>query len=131
MQAAYSRLHEQGFAHSIECRQKGVLAGGLYGIALDRVFFGESMFSRARDASKVSLHALVQHAEMTGIKVIDCQIRTAHLTTLGAREIPREQFQDILLHYVRTTTPQKKWRLPETKKEGFGPAGACQEEEKE
>ncbi len=131
MQAAYCQLHEQGFAHSIECWHEGMLAGGLYGIALDRVFFGESMFSLARDASKIALHALVQHAEMTGIQVIDCQIRTAHLTTLGAREIPREQFQELLLKCIKTTEPQKKWRLLETKKEGIGPADACQEEKKE
>jgi len=111
MQTAYLRLHERGYAHSIECRQEGTLAGGLYGIALDRVFFGESMFSLVKDASKVALHELVQYAKMSGIHMIDCQIRTEHLTTLGAREISREHFQKILLQYIRTMEPQKKWRL--------------------
>lgn len=131
MMIAYRNLHNQGYAHSIECRQEGSLAGGLYGIAIDQVFFGESMFSRARDASKVALHALVQHAKTSGIKVIDCQIRTAHLATLGAREISREYFQDILLKFAKTIEPQKKWRLPETNKKGVGSADACQEEKKE
>jgi leucyl/phenylalanyl-tRNA--protein transferase len=109
MQAAYCNLHEHGYAHSIECWQQESLAGGLYGIVLDRVFFGESMFSLEKDASKVALHALVQHTKMSGIRVIDCQVKTAHLTTLGAREISRESFQDLLLRYVGNIQPQKNW----------------------
>ena len=109
---------------------EGSLAGGLYGIALDQVFFGESMYSQVKDASKVALHALVRHAEITGIKIIDCQIRTEHLATFGAREISREHFQEILKKYIRSDYPQKKWRLHNTNKEGIGHAGACQEERK-
>ena len=109
MKAAYCNLHEHGYAHSIECWQQKTLAGGLYGIIIDRVFFGESMFSMKKDASKVALHALVQHAKMSGIQIIDCQIKTAHLTTFGAREISREDFQDLLLRYARNIQPQKNW----------------------
>lgn len=111
MKSAYIHLHELGYAHSIECWQDTVLAGGLYGVALDRVFFGESMFSRVRDASKIALHALVQYALLAGIKVIDCQIRTPHLAGFGAREVSRQDFQGMLIRFIRNTEPQKKWRL--------------------
>ena len=125
---AYCRLHELGYAHSIECRRGSELAGGLYGIALGRIFFGESMFSLVRDASKVALQALVRHAAATGIRMIDCQMRTEHLVRLGARELPRKDFQHILDRFVYPLAPQKKWRLRYTDKEGIGTAGACQEE---
>lgn len=111
MQKAYIRLHELGYAHSIECWQDSILAGGLYGIALDRVFFGESMFTRVQDASKTALHALVQYALRSDISLIDCQIRTEHLAGFGAREISREDFQNMLQRFIRTVEPQKKWRL--------------------
>lgn len=127
---AYCRLHALGFAHSIECWQGTVLAGGLYGLALGRVFFGESMFSDRTDASKIALYALVRDARMLGIKMIDCQMRTEHLVRFGARELPRKQFQDMLAKLVSPALPQKKWRLQWTNKEGIGPADACQEEEK-
>ncbi len=111
MQQAYSHLHELGFAHSIECRHDGKIVGGLYGIAMGQIFFGESMFSRKTDSSKVALSALVSHALKTGIKLIDCQMTTEHLLQFGAREISREHWQKLLHRYITTTVPQKKWRL--------------------
>lgn len=92
MQAAYGRLHEQGHAHSFETRLDGELVGGLYGVALGRVFFGESMFSLERDASKVALHALVRHMLASGGRLIDCQVASTHLASLGARNVPRREF---------------------------------------
>jgi len=111
MQEAYRQLHELGFAHSIECWQDNELAGGLYGVALGRVFFGESMFSRKTNASKVALEALVRHAHRTGIEVIDCQMTTEHLLRFGAREISGTYFQQLLRLYVSTRVIHKKWRL--------------------
>ena len=104
MLEAYGRLHRLGYAHSVETWIDGGLAGGLYGVALGRVFFGESMFSRLRDASKIALAALVAHLDSTGFALIDCQMRTSHLESLGAREIPRARFARVLeelLHYPR------------------------------
>lgn len=92
MQAAYQRLHEQGHAHSFETRLDGELVGGLYGVALGDVFFGESMFSLERDASKVALHALVGQMLANGGRLIDCQVASAHLASLGARNLPRREF---------------------------------------
>jgi leucyl/phenylalanyl-tRNA--protein transferase len=112
MQAAYIRLHELGFAHSIECRKDGALVGGLYGVCLDRLFFGESMFSRQSDASKVALAALVNYAQETGIQAIDCQMTTSHLLRFGSRELEREAFQTLLEQYIQHIKPQEKWRLP-------------------
>ena len=89
---AYSDLHRRGIAHSVETWIDGRLAGGLYGVALGRMFFGESMFSRATDASKIALAALVQLLRIEQVPVIDCQQNTRHLSSLGAREIPRTQF---------------------------------------
>jgi len=111
MKEVYIKLHTQGYAHSIECWQETELAGGLYGIALDRMFFGESMFSGVKDASKYALHALVQYALQAGIRLIDCQIRTEHLAGFGAREVSREDFQDMLARFILGADPQKKWRL--------------------
>ena len=102
MIAAYRGLHRLGYAHSVETWIDGDLAGGLYGVAIGRVFFGESMFSRTRDASKIALAALVAHLESAGFGLIDCQMRTPHLETLGAREIPRRRFSRLLeelIHY--------------------------------
>ena len=82
------RLHELGYAHSVEAWIDGELAGGLYGVAIGRVFFGESMFARAPDASKIALVGLVRRLAADGFGLIDCQMHTAHLASLGAREIP-------------------------------------------
>lgn len=112
MHEAYCRLHELGFAHSIECWREGELAGGLYGVCLDRVFFGESMFTRITDASKVALAALVRQARRLGIALIDCQMTTEHLLRFGARELSREQFMAQLDEHIDSCLPQKKWRLP-------------------
>ncbi len=101
MRAAYIGLHQLGFAHSIEVRRAGVLIGGLYGVRLGGVFFGESMFSRARDGSKVALAHLVAMCPRNAIALIDCQMPSAHLASLGARAIPRGQFQALLERWVR------------------------------
>jgi len=92
MKSSYQRLHQLGFAHSFETRLDGELVGGLYGVSLGRAFFGESMFSRASNASKVAFHALVQFALQHEFDFIDCQLYTDHLASLGAEEIPRTQF---------------------------------------
>jgi leucyl/phenylalanyl-tRNA--protein transferase len=112
MQRAYGQLHELGFAHSIECWHEGKLAGGLYGVCLDRIFFGESMFSRMTDASKVALSALVRQALHLDLALIDCQMTTEHLLRFGARELSREKFQVQLDAHIEHCLPQKKWRLP-------------------
>jgi len=92
MRAAYLALHQLGYAHSIETWHADALVGGLYGVHLGEVFFGESMFSREADASKVALSALVRHALATDITLIDCQMPSRHLASLGSRSIPRSEF---------------------------------------
>ncbi|WP_417913525.1 leucyl/phenylalanyl-tRNA--protein transferase [Candidatus Electronema sp. JM] len=111
MQAAYIRLHELGFAHSVECRFEGELVGGLYGLCLDRMFFGESMFALRDDASKVAVAALVSHARSSGIQAIDCQMTTAHMLRFGSRELDRQAFQELLEQLVQRIQPQERWRL--------------------
>jgi leucyl/phenylalanyl-tRNA--protein transferase len=92
MIAAYSELHHMGHAHSVETWMDGELAGGLYGIALGRMFYGESMFSRKTDASKIALAHLCAQLARWNFGMIDCQMNTPHLASLGAREIPRKEF---------------------------------------
>ena len=89
-------LHASGHAHSVECRQDGALVGGLYGVAIGGAFFGESMFSRARDASKVALVHLVARLRRGGFSLLDTQFVTAHLTQFGAIEIPRDSYRERL-----------------------------------
>jgi leucyl/phenylalanyl-tRNA--protein transferase len=89
---AYIELHRRGIAHSVETWIDGALVGGLYGLSIGRMFFGESMFARATDASKIALAHLVSFAREHGIPMLDCQQETAHLASLGARPIPREDF---------------------------------------
>jgi leucyl/phenylalanyl-tRNA--protein transferase len=96
MHAAYLSLHQQHYAHSIEVWQDDRLVGGLYGIALGQAFFGESMFSRVSDASKVALVILCQALSAAGFKVIDCQVASDHLFSLGAVEISRKQFMSLI-----------------------------------
>jgi leucyl/phenylalanyl-tRNA--protein transferase len=96
MRSAYLALHNLGYAHSIEVWQGSDLAGGLYGIALGDVFFGESMFSQVTDASKAALVKLVRLAEDQGITLIDCQVATHHLATLGSQLMPRDEFLGLL-----------------------------------
>jgi leucyl/phenylalanyl-tRNA--protein transferase len=108
MIAAYVRLHRMGVAHSIETWMNGELAGGLYGIGIGRMFYGESMFSRKTDASKIALAHLSLQLQRWNFGMIDCQMKTTHLATLGAREIPRRQFLERLqelIHYPDTVTP--------------------------
>jgi len=102
MRAAYLELHRLEHAHSIEIRRDGALVGGLYGVRLGGVFFGESMFSRERDASKAALAHLVAVCRRNSLAVIDCQLPSRHLTTLGSRTIPRSQFQALLREHART-----------------------------
>lgn len=90
---AYTELHRLGLAHSVECRQEGRLAGGLYGVALGGAFFGESMFSRATDASKVALVALVERLSARGFVLLDTQYQTPHLSRFGTIEIPRREYE--------------------------------------
>jgi len=100
MREAYLALHRLGHAHSVETWLGAELVGGLYGVRLGGVFFGESMFSRARDASKVALAHLVAVCRRNSIAVIDCQLASRHLASLGARSIPRTQFQALLQEWV-------------------------------
>jgi leucyl/phenylalanyl-tRNA--protein transferase len=109
MHAAYHRLHELGYAHSVETWLEGSLAGGLYGVALGGVFFGESMFARRRDASKLALVALVKKVSREGYGLIDCQLPTAHLATMGARPIPRRDFLRRLGELIHYAHPPGSW----------------------
>ncbi len=96
MKNAYRELHRKGYAHSVEAWQSERLVGGLYGISIGRVFFGESMFSRVSNASKVAFVSLVENLKRIRFKLIDCQVRTDHLIRFGAREIPRKSFLEQL-----------------------------------
>jgi leucyl/phenylalanyl-tRNA--protein transferase len=109
MRTAYARLHRAGHAHSFECWQDGALVGGLYGVAVGRMFYGESMFSHATDASKVALVALVEELRRRGFPLIDCQVRTPLLAQLGAREIPRAEFLRALRALVHYPEPGGRW----------------------
>jgi leucyl/phenylalanyl-tRNA--protein transferase len=109
MHAAYQRLHELGYAHSAEAWVDGELAGGLYGVAIGRMFYGESMFTRQRDASKIALVHIVRHLEARGCGMIDCQMRTDHLASLGAREIPRTEFSRRLAELLNYPDRPYKW----------------------
>jgi leucyl/phenylalanyl-tRNA---protein transferase len=113
MNAAYSRLFEMGHAHSVETWADGLLVGGLYGVALGRMFFGESMFTRATDASKVGFVHMVAQFGRWGVPLIDCQMPTAHLASLGAREIPRSEFLDHVEQLVRAEPLRSPWRFDE------------------
>jgi leucyl/phenylalanyl-tRNA---protein transferase len=110
MIAAYTALHERGIAHSVESWREGELVGGLYGVSLGGVFFGESMFARAPDASKVALVHLVERLRGADCRVIDCQQATAHLASLGAREIPRSTFAQLLRESIQYPPTGERWR---------------------
>lgn len=101
MHAAYSRMHQLGYGHSIECWQEDRLVGGLYGLAFGKAFFGESMFSRERDASKVAMVYLARQLQAWGFGLIDCQVASPHLFSMGAQEIPRTEF---IQHLQRLTS---------------------------
>ena len=111
MVQAYVTLHRAGFAHSVETWIDGRLAGGLYGVSIGRAFFGESMFSRAPDASKLALAHLARQLERWQFGLIDCQMATSHLASLGAREIPRTDFIRALSELVNYPTRTGAWRF--------------------
>jgi leucyl/phenylalanyl-tRNA--protein transferase len=111
MVAAYTGLHTKGTAHSVETWIDGELAGGLYGVALGRVFFGESMFTRVTDASKLALAHLARQLARWEFGMIDCQMSTPHLASLGAREVPRAQFMRKLSELVNYPARTGEWRF--------------------
>jgi leucyl/phenylalanyl-tRNA--protein transferase len=108
---AYAGLARAGLAHSVETWIDGELAGGLYGVALGRMFYGESMFTRAPDASKLALAHLVRQLGRWEFGMIDCQMKTAHLARFGAREIPRADFIRKLANLVNYPVTARNWRL--------------------
>ena len=114
MMDAYCRLHESGFAHSVEAWHQGELVGGLYGVSLGRCFFGESMFTRISNASNVALVKLVEYLNTLSFDMIDCQITTDHLIRFGAREVSRARFLAQLKKSLETPTKKGKWQMPET-----------------
>jgi leucyl/phenylalanyl-tRNA--protein transferase len=109
--AAFAELHALGWAHSFETWQDGELVGGLYGIAIGRVFFGESMFARVSDASKVAFVRLVEHLRSRGFALVDCQVASAHLETLGASNLPRAEFLTALARLCEPAGTPQRWRL--------------------
>ena len=106
---AYASLHERGYAHSVEAWRDGELIGGLYGVAIGRMFFGESMFARESDASKVALAHLVAMLRARAVPLVDCQQQTGHLASFGARPIPRRMFADLVAGLVHSTAPGGAW----------------------
>lgn len=113
MESAYTQLHEIGIAHSVEAWQGEELAGGLYGVSLGRMFFGESMFSLARDASKVALVALCRHLVKNGFPLIDCQVSSEHIHSMGAIKIPRTEFLAIVRNESLQQVPAGVWTTGE------------------
>ncbi|MEI8014625.1 MAG: leucyl/phenylalanyl-tRNA--protein transferase [Nitrospira sp.] len=111
MLEAYTRLHEQGYAHSVETWQEGELVGGLYGVALGGVFFAESMFTRESDASKVGLVFLVRQLHAWGFCIIDCQQSSPHIKMLGAEEIHRREFLDHLTVALALPDRRGRWEI--------------------
>ena len=109
IQAAYCEMHGRGHAHSVETWIDGSLAGGLYGIAIGHAFYGESMFSDVRDASKIALAHLCAHLKQRGFGIIDCQMETTHLASLGARPIPRRDFADRLAELCPSGEAPGRW----------------------
>ncbi|MDD5711270.1 MAG: leucyl/phenylalanyl-tRNA--protein transferase [Smithellaceae bacterium] len=118
MQEAYIRLHEMGFAHSVEAWRDDKLSGGLYGVSLGRCFFGESMFTHVKDASKAAFITLVQRLDALSFTLIDCQMPTRHLASLGAVEISRGRFLTLLEGSLRFPTLTGNWGalLPKSQK---------------
>jgi leucyl/phenylalanyl-tRNA--protein transferase len=111
MVEAYAALAARGIAHSVEVWADGRLAGGLYGVALGRMFYGESMFARQSDASKVALVTLIRQLERWGFEMIDCQMSTEHLASLGAREVPRAEFLDRMRRLAAQPGVAGPWSL--------------------
>jgi leucyl/phenylalanyl-tRNA--protein transferase len=111
MKDAYARLHELGHAHSAEAWREGKLVGGLYGVALGGVFFGESMFHRETDASKIAFVRLVRQLATWGFRLVDCQLETPHLESLGAKAVPRRRFLAELGEALALPDPSGPWRF--------------------
>lgn len=111
MLRAYRDLHAHGAAHSVEVWMDGELAGGLYGVAIGRAFFGESMFSRRTDGSKIALVVLAAQLARWGVPFIDCQVRSDHLVSLGAQEVPRAAFLAEIARLAEQPLPGAPWRL--------------------
>jgi leucyl/phenylalanyl-tRNA--protein transferase len=111
IKAAYCQLYHYHFAHSVEIWYQGQLVGGLYGVSLGKVFFGESMFSKMSDASKVALVYLVRQLQQWGYELIDCQVHTQHLQSLGAVEIPRQHYRALLDRFGDQTGKLGIWQL--------------------
>ena len=111
MISAYTVLHEIGLAHSVETWVDGELVGGLYGVSQGKMFFGESMFSHIPDASKIAFVLLVRQLQRWNFGMIDCQMKTAHLASFGAREIPRTEFSQRLRELVNYPERVEKWRF--------------------
>lgn len=111
MQQAYTRLHQQGYAHSVEVWQDDILVGGIYGVALGKVFFGESMFSKVSNTSKIALAYLARYLDQAEFKLIDCQVTSPHLISLGAVEISRTKFKKYLQKFVDDSDNTPDWRL--------------------
>ena len=109
MIAAYSALHARGYAHSVETWIDGRLAGGLYGMAIGRMFYGESMFSTERDASKIALVHLARYLETQAFGLIDCQMNTGHLGSMGGREIPRREFCRVMAQCIADGPLPGRW----------------------
>ena len=108
---AYTRLHELGYAHSVETWQEGQLVGGLYGVALGGAFFAESMFTRVPDASKVALVSLVRQLQTWGFRVVDCQQSSPHVMAFGAEAIPRRDFLDHLAVALALPERHARWQF--------------------
>ena len=108
---AYSRLHKDGFAHSVEVWLGGEVAGGLYGVSLGGCFFGESMFTQATNASKVAFVHLARQLTDWSFTLIDCQVTTGHLMRFGAREVPRPAFMELLSQSLQLPTRRGMWEF--------------------
>ena len=109
MKAAYLNLHDAGFAHSVECYIDGKLCGGLYGLSIGQLFFGESMFHHVTDASKLAFAGLMQTMANVGCPIVDCQLPNPHLLSLGAFEVPRAEFRQVMTAHI--DKPAIDWSL--------------------
>jgi leucyl/phenylalanyl-tRNA--protein transferase len=109
MEKAYIELHRRGIAHSVETWHDGRLVGGLYGLALGRAFFGESMFSHVNNASKVAFSTLMNRLAHRGFTIVDCQVSSQHLISLGAVEIPRQRFVNELQDAIGDVVAESLW----------------------
>ena len=114
MEESYTELHAMGFAHSVETWHNGILAGGLYGVSIGKIFFGESMFANVSNASKAALITLSLKLQSLGFDCIDCQVYTEHLNSMGGRSIPRDDFMNLITSSVKGETILGNWGTEET-----------------